>query len=171
MAPRPYFYYVSCEPEFIAPPRRENTRGGEKRRARERGGRENFRSGRKVYRNVVKQLPPTRSIASFVLLQLVVPGRHVSAFRGMFRLGKEKPVTFSISEASPFSVHTSYPPFSKTGIIGSLNWSNTTRTRRDVFQSTSIASRIVSIGLFHSLVLEDRYLYPNHISNTRMRIS
>lgn len=95
-------------------------------------------SVRKVYRNVVKQLPPARSIASFVLLQPALPGRHVSAFRGMFRLGKAKPVTFSISEASPLSVHTPYPPFNRPRIIRSLNWPNNIRTRRDVLQSTSI---------------------------------
>lgn len=38
----------------------------------------NFRSCSKVYRNVVNQLAPTRSMASFVLLQ-TVPERHVSA--------------------------------------------------------------------------------------------
>lgn len=44
-------------------------------------------------------------MASFVLLQPTVLESHVSVFREMFRLEKAKLVTFSILEASPYSVH------------------------------------------------------------------
>lgn len=108
-----YFCYIS--PKFIASPECEEILSGE--------GDPKFSVSRsKVYRNVVKQLAPTRSMASFVLLQPTVPGRHVSAFRWMFRLGKAKPVTFSILDPLPHSVHTSNPSFNGARIIRSMNW-------------------------------------------------
>ena len=72
-----YFYYVSCKPKFIAGPERGKYRVAKATR--------NFRSRREVYRNVVKQLAPTRSMASFVLLQPTVLENHVSVFCEMFR--------------------------------------------------------------------------------------
>lgn len=48
-------------------------------------------------------------MASFVLLELTVPERHVSAFCGMFRLGNAKPVTFSISRGVA-TLRTHYEP-------------------------------------------------------------
>lgn len=112
-----YFCYISREPKFIASPECEEILSGE--------GDPKFSVSRsKVYRNVVKQLAPTRSMASFVLLQPTVLGRHVSAFRWMFRLGKAKPVTFSILDPLPHSVHTSNPSFNGARIIRSMNWPN-----------------------------------------------
>lgn len=84
----------------------------------------NYRPRSKVYQSIVKQLAPTRSMASFVLLQPTVPRRHVSAFRWMFRLGKTKPVTFSILDALPHSIYTSNPSFNGARIIRSMNWPN-----------------------------------------------
>lgn len=94
----------------------------------------NFRSHRKVYRNVVKQLAPTRPMASFVLLQLTVLESHVSVFCEMFRFGKTKLVTFSISEASSLSTHTN-PPFSRE-LIG--RWTDRASFTRGLCSSVHI---------------------------------
>lgn len=72
----------------------------------------NFRSRSKVYRNVVKQLAPTRSMASFVLLQ-TVPERHVSAFSveclGSKRWSRSR--SRYRTRCHTHSVHTSNPSF------------------------------------------------------------